>query len=524
MSKLKRAVRLRVCAGAFVAAVAAIMVVPGVAEAALPTFCPAGTTFTFIPTVSTEAQFENDVCFVDQSGGTNTITMNPGTYSPSATVAFQQGNTTLSGPSSAADAALGVPGQVLLTGGNVAPFPSDFIDISAGASLDILNVDVSAGGNPGTNPAVSNQGTFTLDHSNLDGNPGPQLVNGSGKTATITDSTIGSGSDFGIENNGGILNITQSTIAFNAGGGISNTGGTLHLTNSIVADNTASTSGGVADCTGTKAASPDKSIDSDGTCGVAAPLSAVNPNLANNFASSLVDGGTTNGFPLNPGSPAIGAGDPAKCLSNDQRSIGFGTCDIGSTANRQGPQSVSFLAGAPGTEPVGGVYTPSAQATTGLTVQFFVDGSSTPGACHAGSGNASIVFDNVPGGTCVIDAVQTGNFYASPSYLTGVPTQTVHVAGKQSQTVTFTSTAPTNPAPGTTYTPTATASSGLTPVQYAIDGSSTPGACTVTNGGLTILFHNVAGGRCTIDAYQAGNASFNPSWLTSVPTQTMTVA
>ena len=68
------------------------------------------------------------------------------------------------------------------------------------------------------------------------------------------------------------------------------------------------------------------------------------------------------------------------------------------------------------------------------------------------------------------------------------------------QTVTFTNPGAQNL--GTTPTLTATASSGLTPTFT----SSTTGVCTVTSGGaLTFL----TSGTCTINADQAGNASYN---------------
>jgi hypothetical protein len=72
---------------------------------------------------------------------------------------------------------------------------------------------------------------------------------------------------------------------------------------------------------------------------------------------------------------------------------------------------------------------------------------------------------------------------------------------QQSQTITFTSTAP-NPATvgGATYTVAATATSGL-PVTFL---STTTGLCTIS--GSTVTF--VAAGTCTIAADQAGNAAY----------------
>lgn len=73
-----------------------------------------------------------------------------------------------------------------------------------------------------------------------------------------------------------------------------------------------------------------------------------------------------------------------------------------------------------------------------------------------------------------------------------------------SQTVSFTSSPPSPARYGGTYTPTATASSGL-PVTISLDASST--ACTLNSGLVTFT----AVGNCVIDANQAGSADFNPA-------------
>jgi hypothetical protein len=73
-----------------------------------------------------------------------------------------------------------------------------------------------------------------------------------------------------------------------------------------------------------------------------------------------------------------------------------------------------------------------------------------------------------------------------------------------SQTVSDSSTAPTGAAVGGTYTPTATASSGL-PVTDTIDASSTSGACSISSG--KVSFTGV--GTCVIDANQAGDYGYD---------------
>lgn len=74
------------------------------------------------------------------------------------------------------------------------------------------------------------------------------------------------------------------------------------------------------------------------------------------------------------------------------------------------------------------------------------------------------------------------------------------------QSITYSSTRPTDPTYGGSYTPGATASSGL-PVAFSIDPTSTPGACQLTSG--TVAFTGV--GTCLIDAAQSGNNDYKPA-------------
>jgi len=74
---------------------------------------------------------------------------------------------------------------------------------------------------------------------------------------------------------------------------------------------------------------------------------------------------------------------------------------------------------------------------------------------------------------------------------------------QSSQTVSFTSSVPSNPIIGGTYTPTASATSGLTPV-ISVDASS-GSVCTISGG---IVSFNAAG-TCTLDANQQGNTAYS---------------
>ena len=161
-----------------------------------------------------------------------------------------------------------------------------------------------------------------------------------------------------------------------------------------------------------------------------------------------------------------------------------------------GSQTITFASTAPTAAVVGGAtYTPIAIATSGLTVAITIDSSSSA-VCSISGGVVSFT----AAGTCIIDANQAGdaNYGAAPQV------QQTFSVGATSQTITFTSTAPTAAVVGgATYTPAATATSGLT-VTFTIDSSSSA-VCSITGGVVSFT----AAGTCTIDADQAGNASFS---------------
>jgi hypothetical protein len=160
-------------------------------------------------------------------------------------------------------------------------------------------------------------------------------------------------------------------------------------------------------------------------------------------------------------------------------------------------QTITFTSTAPGAASVGGAtYTPAATATSALAVTITVDASSA-GICSINGGG--VVSFQSPG-SCVLDANQTGNtgFYAAPQV------QQSFTVSKGNQTITFTSTAPgAATVGGATYTPAATASSGLA-VTITIDASST--GCSI-NGGGVVSFQSA--GTCIVDANQAGNGNYN---------------
>jgi hypothetical protein len=159
------------------------------------------------------------------------------------------------------------------------------------------------------------------------------------------------------------------------------------------------------------------------------------------------------------------------------------------------PQTITFTSSAPTNATVGGpTYTPTATATSGLTVAFSIDTGS--GSVCSINGAGVVSFTGL--GTCVIDADAPGN----ATFLASSQQQSFDV--KNTQTISFTSTAPASAAvDGPTYTPTATATSGL-PVTFTIDVSAAS-VCSISAG--VVSFD--ATGTCVINADQDGNDNFH---------------
>jgi hypothetical protein len=190
--------------------------------------------------------------------------------------------------------------------------------------------------------------------------------------------------------------------------------------------------------------------------------------------------------------------------------IGVGTCTIDANqagnatyepaAQQQqsfqvgkGAQAISFTSTPPGSAAVGGApYTVAAkggESHNGLT--FTID-SSSASVCTISGTTVSFVGE----GMCTIDVNQAGN-----SNYEAARAQQSFAVGKGTQTIKFTSTAPSSATVGgSQYTVAATATSGLI-VSFS---SATPTVCTIS--GTTVSF--VGAGTCTIDANQAGSAGY----------------
>lgn len=138
------------------------------------------------------------------------------------------------------------------------------------------------------------------------------------------------------------------------------------------------------------------------------------------------------------------------------------------------------------------------------TLSGFVNGDNAVSAgvsgaasCTASPGSADP--GTYPGAiTCVPGTLQAANYDFVPG---ASGTLTITAAP---QAITFASTPPSPAVAGGSYTVAATGGASGQPVVFSIDGSSSPGACTIT--GATVSF--TGPGSCVIDANQAGNTDY----------------
>jgi hypothetical protein len=160
----------------------------------------------------------------------------------------------------------------------------------------------------------------------------------------------------------------------------------------------------------------------------------------------------------------------------------------------KGAQAITFTSPVPTDAKVGGGDTVAATGgPSGNPVEF---SSATPGVCTVTGSAVSYV----GAGTCTIDADQAG----SDDYLPAGQVQQTFPVTRNDQSITFTSTAPTNAkVGGATYHVSASATSGL-PVTFSSGSTS---VCTVS--GSTVSFVGV--GTCVVDADQPGNAAYDPA-------------
>jgi uncharacterized repeat protein (TIGR01451 family) len=190
----------------------------------------------------------------------------------------------------------------------------------------------------------------------------------------------------------------------------------------------------------------------------------------------------------------VGGGGESNTNNDDASDSTTVVASPGATA-----QAITFTSTAPaGAQVAGPSYVASATATSGLPVMLTIDGSS---ATVCAIENGTVTF--IGAGTCAINANQGGDAIYAPAAEVQQSFAVASAGGIMSQTITFTSTAPSSAAvAGPAYAASAIASSNL-PVVLTIDGSSAT-VCSIANDIVTFI----GAGICTIDANQGGDTSY----------------
>ena len=217
--------------------------------------------------------------------------------------------------------------------------------------------------------------------------------------------------------------------------------------------------------------------------GALSGLTTVNP--VNGVATDQVTGLTVGSLSVQATSGSIVSGPLNVNVLGATQTVAFYTSNAYTTTTT----------GATTTFAPSGTYATFAKGSASGVITF---ASSTPSVCSVNSSSGLVAF--VTGGTCSITA-QAG---ATTTYAASATTTFTLTISPATQTITFTSAAPTTAnVGGATYTPTTSATSGLV-VTITVDSSSSS-ICSINSG--VVSFHAV--GTCTLDANQAGNASWS---------------
>lgn len=195
---------------------------------------------------------------------------------------------------------------------------------------------------------IANHGSVTITNSTISGNKAiGDVVSGAGDggglhvggmtmldNVTVSGNTATNGGGGIGTQPGGTINLNNATITKNtaeSGGGIQVIGGTLNFKNTVIAGNIGTVQW--SDCSNTGTVnSQDYNFIGDPTGCTISGTTVHNQSGDPKLAPLASWGGPTKTHALLPGSPALNNGNPATCLSTDQRGIlrPVGpACDIG---------------------------------------------------------------------------------------------------------------------------------------------------------------------------------------------------
>ncbi len=402
--------------------------------------------------------------------------------------------------------------------------------ISGGTTVNISGVTIENGNSGGNfGGGFENGGTLTLTNSTVSGNSASSVggIYNYG-TLTLTNSTVSGNSvsnDVGGILNQGTLTLSNSTVSSNSasddGGGIYNYG-TLTLGNSTVSGNSASSyGGGIFNYGSLTAKNSIVANNAGGNCYLSLTITSQGHNLSddascafagtgdlNSTAAGLdpgglkANGGPTQTIALLASSPAVNAiplspvnyctdtnGNP---VTTDQR----GTtrpqgpaCDIGAYELSRTSQTISFTQPAPASATYNSSFTVAATGgASGNPVTFTSSGvCSNSGATYTMTSGA---------GTCSVIANQAGlgNYSAAPQIIETVTATPV------AQSITFTTSAPSNAVYNSSFTVAATGGASENPLAF-----TSSGVCT--NSGATYTMTSGTG-TCSVIANQGGNGNY----------------
>ena len=384
---------------------------------------------------------------------------------------------------------------------------------------------------------IENRGMLTVTTSTLSGNnaTGAGKYDGGGAldnyygTATLANSTLTANSarqnGGAIYNNSGTTNLSNATIYANIadvddnnlgdGGGIYNVNvaaSVVNIKNSIAATNWRSLVGGpVQDCYGWLNSGDYNLFQNVVSCNFNG--ATIHNKIAGPVLGQLQNnGGATQTNALNPGSPAIDAGDPNGCtdtfgatLATDQRGYSRpagAACDMGAFESGAAlpKQNQAIIWGQlPNQMMSAAPFQINATASSGLKIDFSAVGECSVSASNLNQGlSSATVTLSGKGGDCTITAHQAG----SATYNAAADVVRTFAITTQNQTISFA------PLPDKTlgdpsFTVSATASSGL-PVSLT---PNTPQVCDVIGNTVTLK----SSGICELLAEQDGNNQFAPA-------------
>ena len=368
------------------------------------------------------------------------------------------------------------------------------------SGLTIEDGNVGGGGGGG----ILNTGTLTVTSSSISGNTaftgGGILNNG---TLTVTNSSISGNSSTGTTNNGGggiystgSISVANSSVSGNTsgfdGGGVNQNSGTLTISASTVSGNSAGSGGGifVGNSGGLSATNSTLSGNTAGSGGGiysgGGPVNLIASTLSANGAGSIfTHGGTVNlAATIVANSTTSGSCGSFGGVFND---FGYNLNDDGSCGFSATNHSLSGVNPKLGhLQDNGGPTKTLAPELDSPVLDQIPLGTKANGATLCPGADQRGV-TRPQGAECDIGAVELATGATTP------------------QAIRFTSTPPSGAtAEGPDYTVSATGGASGNPVIFSVDGSASA-VCSVSGSVVTFI----GAGTCTIDANQAGNASYS---------------